>query len=177
MTITHKISIDLLRKEQPARIDAVQNDCGRTLALMLHANGIPWSVPAGVTALVRYRKSDNIGGEYDTLPDGSTACRADGNMLTVALAPQVLTTAGETTLSVLLVKGSAAIRTFHILLQVHPDLTGFTKKEAEKELKKLGITAVLEGSGPVVSHQLPSKGAQVPGNSQMILYLNEDTKE
>ena len=126
MTITHKISIDLLRKEQLARIDAVQNDCGRTLALMLHANGIPWSVPAGVTALVRYRKSDNIGGEYDTLPDGSTACRADGNMLTVALAPQVLTTAGETTLSVLLVKGSAAIRTFHILLQVHPDLTGFT---------------------------------------------------
>lgn len=58
-----------------------------------------------------------------------------------------------------------------------PDLTGFTKKEAEKELKKLGITAVLEGSGPVVTHQLPSGGTQVPGNSQMILYLNEDTKE
>ena len=121
MTITHKISIDLLRQEQPARIDAVQNDCGRTLALMLHANGIPWPVPEGVTALVRYRKSDNIGGEYDTLPDGSTACRADGNVLTVALAPQVLTTAGETKLSVLLVKGSAAIRTFHILLQVQPE--------------------------------------------------------
>lgn len=126
MTITHKISIDLLRQEKTARIDAVQNDCGRVLGLLLHANGIPWPVPAGVTALVRYRKSDNVGGEYDTLPDGSAACHAEGNMLTVALAPQVLTTAGETTLSVLLVKGDAAIRTFRILLQVQPDLTGFS---------------------------------------------------
>lgn len=58
-----------------------------------------------------------------------------------------------------------------------PDLTGFTKKEAEKKLKELGITAVLEGSGTVITHQLPSGGAQVSGNSQMILYLKEDTKE
>ncbi len=58
-----------------------------------------------------------------------------------------------------------------------PDFTGFTKKEAEKELKKLGITAVLEGSGSVITHQLPSGGTRVPGNSQMILYLKEDTKE
>lgn len=156
MTITHKISIDLLRQEQPARIDAVQNDCGRTLALMLHANGIPWSVPEGVTALVRYRKSDNIGGEYDTLPDGSTACRTDGNVLTVALAPQVLTTAGETKLSVLLVKGSAAIRTFHILLQVQPDLTGFLSESEtyvrlsakEDSLTDIGAKII---SGEIVS--------------------------
>ncbi len=58
-----------------------------------------------------------------------------------------------------------------------PDFTGFTKKEAEKELKKLGITAVLEGSGSVITHQLPSGGTRVPGNSQMILYLKEDAKE
>ena len=58
-----------------------------------------------------------------------------------------------------------------------PDLAGFTKKDAEKELKKLGITAVLEGNGTVVTHQLPAAGTLVPGNSQMILYLKEDTKE
>ena len=58
-----------------------------------------------------------------------------------------------------------------------PDFTGFTKKEAEKELKKLGITAVLEGNGPAVTHQIPCSGAIVPGNSQMILYFAENSTE
>jgi len=58
-----------------------------------------------------------------------------------------------------------------------PDFTGFTKKEAEKELKKLGITAVLEGNGPAVTHQIPYSGAIVPGNSQMILYFAENSTE
>ena len=58
-----------------------------------------------------------------------------------------------------------------------PDFTGFTKKETEKELKKLGITAVLEGNGPAVTHQIPYSGAIVPGNSQMILYFAENSTE
>ena len=32
MTITHKLSIDLLRQERLTRIDAVQNDCRMTAA-------------------------------------------------------------------------------------------------------------------------------------------------
>lgn len=121
MTITHKLSIDLLRQEHLTRIDAVQNDCGRVLALMLHANGIPWTIPQGIEVLVRYRKSDGIGGEYNVLPNGTCAWSADGNVLTVALAPQVLTAPGETVLSVLLTKEHAAIHTFDITLQVQPD--------------------------------------------------------
>ena len=58
-----------------------------------------------------------------------------------------------------------------------PDFTGFTQKEAQKELKKMGITAVLEGSGPVVTHQIPYSGASVPGNSQMILYFAQESTE
>ena len=122
MTITHKLSIDLLRQENIAPIDAVQNDAGRVLALMLHANGIPWVIPQGVEVKVRYRKSDGIGGEYNVLPNGSSAWSMDGNVLTIALAPQVLTTAGEVALSVLLTKEHAAIHTFDIRLQVQPDL-------------------------------------------------------
>ena len=146
MTITHKLSIDLLHQEHLPVIDAVQNDCGRVLALMLHTNGIPWTVPDGVRVSVRYRKSDGLGGEYDTLPDGSTAWSIADNVLTVALAPQVLTTAGETTLSILLTKGNAAIRTFDIRLQVQPDLSeSITKSESyihlasgEDVLKEIG---------------------------------------
>lgn len=122
MTIIHKLSIDLAQRECPARIDAVQDDCGRSLALLLHTNGIPWPIPANVSATIRYRKSDGIGGEYDTLPDGTCAWSAADNVLTIALAPQVLTAAGETVLSVLLSDGSRHISTFDILLQVQPGI-------------------------------------------------------
>ena len=122
MTITHKISIDLLHQDQATRIDAVQNDTGRTISLLLHTGGIPWIIPGGTTVQVRYRKSDGIGGVYDLLPGGEPAWSTADNVLTIALAPQVLTTAGETTLSVLLKKGEASVRTFNITLQVLPDL-------------------------------------------------------
>lgn len=122
MTITHKLSIDLLRQENITPIDVVQNDCGRFLALLLHANGIPWAIPQGVEIRVRYRKSDGIGGEYNLLPNGNCAWSMDGNVLTIALAPQVLTAAGETVLSVLLTKEHAVIHTFDIRLRVLPDL-------------------------------------------------------
>ena len=105
MVITHKMTIDLARQERHAPIDTVQDDCGRALALKLYANGIPWKIPAGVCALVRYRKPDGTKGEYDTLPDGSCAWSAEENLLTVALAPQVLSAVGSTCLSILLTDG------------------------------------------------------------------------
>ncbi len=64
---------------------------------------------------------------------------------------------------------------------VVPSLTGLTPKQAAEELKKLGLSAQMEGSGSVVTDQLPAAGTLVAGNSQMILYLketpNSDTKE
>lgn len=122
MTITNKLSIDLARRGTLVQADAVQGDCGRKLSLLLHANGIPWAIPAHARAVIRYCKSDGIGGEYDTLPDGACAWSAAGNVLTIALAPQVLTTAGETALSVRLISGEKAVSTFDILLRVHPDI-------------------------------------------------------
>ena len=122
MTITHKLSIDLTQQVCPVLVEAVQDDCGRALALALHTNGIPWQIPRGVSTIVRYRKSDGFGGEYDTLPDGTCAWSATDNILTVALAPQVLTTAGETSLSVVLTDGQNTISTFDISLHVQPGL-------------------------------------------------------
>lgn len=124
MTITHKLSIDLARREHPVRVDAVQDDCGRVLSLALYTNGIPWTVPVGVSAIVRYCKADGIGGEYDTLPDDTCAWSVSGNVLSVSLAPQVLTVAGEVALSVLLTNGAESISTFDICLQVHPGVSG-----------------------------------------------------
>ena len=130
MIITHKLSIDLVRRGAHAPIDAVQDDIGRVLALKLYADGISWVIPEGVSAIVRYCKADGIGGEYDTLPDGSCAWNAEGNILRVALAPQVLTTTGRTHLSIGLTDGANHVHTFELELNVLPGIGKF-KEESE----------------------------------------------
>lgn len=130
MIIIHKRSIDLARREIPATIDTVQDDCGRVLALKLYADGIPWPIPDGVCAVVHYCKADGTGGEYDTLPDGSCAWSASGNMLHLALAPQVLTAAGRTQLSVKLSDGANTVSTFALELNVLP---GLRRRKEESE--------------------------------------------
>ena len=55
-----------------------------------------------------------------------------------------------------------------------PDLTGMTQKEAEKELKKLGITPKFVGTEETVTGQLPQGGQTVPGDSQILVYLGEE---
>ena len=56
---------------------------------------------------------------------------------------------------------------------VLPDLTGLTRKDAEKALKELGITANFVGDGETVTGQLPTAGQTVPGGSQALVYLGE----
>ena len=141
MMIIHKLSIDLATREPPVRIDAVQSDCGRNLALLLHTNGIPWPIPAEVTATVGYCRPDGTGGAYDTLADGSSAWSAAGNLLTIALAPQVLAVPGETALSVLLRSGEKAVSTFDLILQVQPGITGrITKPDSDASLSPYPAT-------------------------------------
>ncbi len=53
------------------------------------------------------------------------------------------------------------------------DYTGLTKKEAEKQLKEQGISALLQGTQETVTGQLPAAGQSVPGDSQIILYFGE----
>ena len=54
------------------------------------------------------------------------------------------------------------------------DYTGLELKEAQKKLKELGLTAQVIGEGETVVAQLPAAGNTVPGNSQILLYLEED---
>ncbi len=57
------------------------------------------------------------------------------------------------------------------------DFTGRTPKEIDKHLKELGLTAKYIGSGETVTGQIPKAGTSVPGASQMLLYLGEETPE
>ncbi len=54
------------------------------------------------------------------------------------------------------------------------DFSGMTRKDAEKELKALGLTAQFIGTGEVITSQIPTAGNTVPGNSQLLLYLGEE---
>ncbi len=125
MKLTHTVTMDLLRRGIPPKIDAVQDDSGtRVLALKLLAGGKPWVVPQDAQVIVHYAKPDHTGGSYDTLPDGTNACTVRGNVLSVTLAPQVLTAAGCVTLSVTLLRNGLGLTTFAVQIEVQP-IPGF----------------------------------------------------
>ena len=86
MKIISKLKMDLLRQEPPQLIPAVREDShARALEIALLHGGRAWPLPHGVRAVVRYAKADGTGGAYDTLPDGTDAWRAEGNLLTIVL--------------------------------------------------------------------------------------------
>ena len=124
MIITHKLKpMDLSQKQNTGRVDVVQGDkYSRNIEFTFMCNGSAWQIPDGTTAIVRYKKPDATGGNYDTLPDGSRAYQINGNVLTVCLAPQVCTVPGIVQLSVGLIQGSAEINTFsiNIVVQANP---------------------------------------------------------
>ena len=57
-----------------------------------------------------------------------------------------------------------------------PDVIGMTEDEAAALLSGKSITYRTVGQGSTVSHQLPNPGAEVPGNSEIILYFGNAVK-
>ena len=53
-----------------------------------------------------------------------------------------------------------------------PELTGMTQEEAAAALKDKSLTYRTLGSGAVVTDQIPAAGAELPGNSEVILYFD-----
>jgi len=57
------------------------------------------------------------------------------------------------------------------------DYTGFLRKDAEKHLKSLGLTAKISGSGDFVLSQLPYPGQEISTEGTVLLYTEErDTR-
>lgn len=152
MIITHKLTMDLMEPEKGQKIYAVQDDryC-RQLELTLLAGGEAWEVPQEAEVLVRFQKSDGTGGEYNVLPDGSAAWSAEGNVLTVALAPQVLTAAGLTTVAVSVILDEIQISTFTVGIRVKPcvKVLGVSSQDYVNILTVGSVEALEPGSAPV----------------------------
>ena len=119
MEVINKIPIDLLKPGVKPIINVMQADeNSRVLAITLNANGAAWEVPEGVDFSMAYKKPDGTQGLYDTLSNGTGAFSADGNVVSVALAPQMLTTPGTVTASVVISCGDQRISTFPIIVNV-----------------------------------------------------------
>lgn len=118
---TAALRVDLLDPGAPQIIHAVQDDSNsRKIAFNIYAGGAQWAVPDGTLVTVRYKKPDGTAGFYDTLPDGSTpAATIDGNVVTVALAPQVFTVRGNVPVQIKLYDSAGtSIATFAVVMHV-----------------------------------------------------------
>ena len=121
MKLLTTLTMDLLRPGAAPLIHAVRDDShSRAVQIALLRDGVPWHLPKGIQAVIRYAKPDGTGGAYDTLPDGTNAWQTAGNRLTVLLAPQVFTVPGRVTLSVSLISEDTQLSLFPVLLQVAP---------------------------------------------------------
>ncbi|MCI8437212.1 MAG: PASTA domain-containing protein [Lawsonibacter sp.] len=54
-----------------------------------------------------------------------------------------------------------------------PRVTGMTVGDAEDALEKKNLKCRTIGTGDIVSRQVPSSGASIPGGSTVILYLGD----
>lgn len=159
MIVTTKMTMDLLKPGTVPVVYGVRNDAYcRQLELTLVCGGESWTVPEDAAVVVKYRKSDGTGGVYDTLPDGKPAWAAEGNVLTVVLAPQVLTGAGIVQLTVTLIREEVMLSTFGILLNVQEAV-----QEAGTESETYGyVTRFLTAPGYAEAGQV-FRAAQVDG--------------
>ncbi len=58
-----------------------------------------------------------------------------------------------------------------------PDVIGMDETEAGALLAEKTITYRIVGTGSTVTDQLPAPGSQVPGNSQIILYMGAEKQQ
>ena len=119
MYVNHRVYMDLTNRENMPVIDVVREDLNsRRIVFILRAGFEPWCPPEGASVLIRYRKEDGTGGEYDTMPDGSAAHEINGCNMTVLLAPQIFTVEENVNLSVTLIHGDSELNIFQVRLQV-----------------------------------------------------------
>ena len=94
MNVKQAISLNLSADTIPARLHMMQGDSNsRTIVATLWDGAQPYSVPAGASVMLRFRKPDGTGGLYDTT-EGGAKVTASGNTVTAPVATQMLAVAG-----------------------------------------------------------------------------------
>ena len=185
MKTTQKINLDLTKRGINPRIYAVQGDLyTRMVELSLSTDGVPWQIPKDTKILIRYQKPDLTVGLYDTLPNGRCAYSTRGNTITVAIAPDALTLAGDVPLIVSLIQGQKVLSTFEITLTVEPN-HGVEPVSTGAGCNILGILAAPESAleGQILAvEKIDSTGTiqklkaiDLPDSNSIIEITSDDT--
>ena len=125
MIITNNFTMALDRRGVAPVVDVSQDDSHtRAVEISLTYKGQPWQIPDGTTAAIRFKKPDGRMGLYDTLPDSNAAYTISGNVVTVTLAPEVLTAEGRVDAAVALYKGTEVLGLFPFVVSVAPNPAG-----------------------------------------------------
>lgn len=181
MYVKHRIFLDITNRNERAKpLDMVREDTNcRKIEMVLQAGLGLWSPPEGTGVLIRYQKADGTGGEYDTLPDGTRAWEINGCTVSVLLAPQVLTVAGEVELGIILIHGDSRLNTFPIRLNVignvpeleesedYFSITGFIPQPETAETGQYLEVSEVDESGKiraVRAVEAPAGGGEMPEN-------------
>lgn len=153
LDVISRIDLDL-KAPNAEKVYAEQYDSGGHIVAQLLNEGQPWEVPSGADAIILFRKSDNIGGYYDTTYLGEIAVSFGSNrsIISIALDPQVLVTAGLTNIQVSFIKNDIRISTFAFILQVNPSV--LTKSNIESKW----FVNLLRASNIVVDDTLTALG-------------------
>lgn len=159
MILTSEINLDLKKRENTPRIEAVQGDTNtRAVAISLCDDGTAWPVPTDAMVKLCFYKSDGTGGMYDTMPDGTRAWSVQGNVITVLLAPEVLTAPGPVLAQVELIRGESSLATFPFRIHVAQDVSQGAVTSGDYVNMRTWLTTQLNGA---VDTMLTS-GAFVP---------------
>lgn len=142
--VISSISMDLQGCEQRKWIEVVQGDISsRKLKIALFSGKAGWHAPEGTSVLIRYKKENGAWGEYDTMPDGSKAWEIVENILTISIAPQMVSTPGRVLLSAVFLNGEAVLNSFSVEIQVKENIKGTDVRRLDEPYRC--ITGFLPG--------------------------------
>lgn len=132
MIISSHISADLQTPGYPPLVHAVQGEqYSRQIKMTLYSGGVAWTVPGGTYIAMRYEKPDGTHGYYDTLPDGTKAWSAEGNMVSIYVAPQMLTAPGVVQGQLEIIQNTSILASFPMRLKVAANLAATLQKSED----------------------------------------------
>ena len=107
------INLDLIPRGVNPVVYVSQYDKGQTWTINVYKDGVAFTIPAGVAAIILGTKPDGYGFEY--------ACTVSGSVVTTTLEQQMTAVAGDVISEIRLVDGDdTIIGTINFIIRVEP---------------------------------------------------------
>ena len=173
MQITQKVELDLTQQTALPLLHGVQGDSGtRNVRMLLRSGGSDWQIPEGISVLIGYRKKDGTRGVYDSLPDGNRAWSAQGNLLTITLAPELCSVAGNVELEVMLMQEDKQLTTWTFTLKVAP----LSHLKGGKSENYANLAVWMENWMAKYAGGRAVTSAEIDGDGNLIFTMSDDTE-